>query len=291
MDSIALVYDASIRNNGTPIYLNHGFQETGIAVERYIPQNPIPTRPFYLYIDDGRDDIDWELPHPCGYYAIDTHLGFDYRLKQAKKCDIVWCAQLSGVRRMQDHGILAKWLPLACSPLAHPTVTELEARGVSRQRVWYDIAFVGHLQPPELSDRLEFLDQVMKGTPRMWIEYGVFHEEMARAYHKARIGLNHSIRGDLNMRFFELASVGVVQMCPEMEGIQKLGFEAGKHYLPYTCADDVIHQTREWPYTPYRTFAPAIARAAHSVVRYAHTYKHRALQVVQDVKDRGLIKE
>ena len=286
---VSLVYNATIRNNGTAIYLNHGFQEAGYEVERFDPlAGPIPSRPFYIYIDDGRDDIEWKLPR-CHYYAIDTHLGFDYRLARAKNCEMVWCAQLSGVAKMQEHGILARWLPLACSPLAHPTAEELEQRGTPRPRVWYDLAFVGHLQPPSMSDRIELLDTLVKEVPRMWIEFGVFHEEMAASYHKARIGLNHSIRGDLNMRFFELMSIGVLQMCPEMEGIKKLGFEAGKHYLPYTSPSDIIDQVRTWPKTPYKAYSPTIVRAAHSMVRYGHTYKHRALQIIEDLKEKKLI--
>lgn len=286
---ISLVYNATIRNNGTPVYLNHGFQEAGYEVERFDPLgSPIPERPMLIRIDDGRDDLEYDLPKPHAYYAIDTHLGFEYRLKQAKKADMVWCAQLSGVNKMLENGILARWLPLACSPLAHPTIGELEQRGTPRRPVWYDLAFVGHMQPADTSGRLGLLDEVMKRVPRVWYEFGVFHEDMARSYHQARLGLNHSIRGDLNMRFFELASIGVTQVCPEMEGLKRLGFKAGEHYLPYSSVDDIAGYVRSWPRTPYINRAPSIAHNAHGMVRYGHTYKHRALQMMSDLRERKL---
>lgn len=296
--NITLVYDSSIRNNGTPVYMNYGFQEAGYNVERFTPLGgEIPKRDFYIYIDDGRDDIDWTLPGPYGYYAIDTHLGFEYRYKQAKNASIVWCAQLSGVRAMQDRGILARWLPLACSPLAHPTADEMELRGVEKPRILYDLAFVGHIQPGDVTNRMIFLDAVFKAVEKTWFEYGVFHEDMAAAYHTARMGLNHSIRGDLNMRFFELASIGVPQICQNMEGLDKLGFKPYVHYLPYEDSESVVMMANEvyrhvmaWP----RSVQPgvncrALATNALTVVRYGHTYKHRALRMVQDAQERKLM--
>lgn len=280
--NLALIYNSDIRNNGTAVYLWHAFTRLGISFKRYRPDGELPKHDFYLYIDDGRDDIKWLPPHPCGYYAIDTHLGYDYRRWKAKQFDIVWCAQLSGVRRMDHDGIRAHWLPLACDAMAHPTVDEMNTRGVPTSRQEVDIAFVGHLQNPEWSDRNRFLDTMFKAIPSFWFAYGVFHEDMAREYHKARIGINHAVRDDLNMRFFELASIGVPQLCDRrMFGWSGLGFREDEHFIGYSSHEEAVEKAKGWL---NNQDGRLMAKKAHDWVRRAHTYSDRAREMLAEIQ-------
>src|SRR5213592_595172 len=47
-----------------------------------------------IFIDHGEDAIqvplDFEVPRPNAYWAFDTHLGYEYRLKRARQFDHVF---------------------------------------------------------------------------------------------------------------------------------------------------------------------------------------------------------
>lgn len=291
MIDLALVYNCDVRDNGSPAHIKHAFRMLEAAlggelkVTHYTPHGMLPEHDFYLYLDDGRDDIRWLPPRPSGFWAVDTHLGYEFRRWRASNSDLVWCAQKAGAERMTAEGILASWLPLACNPLAHPTAEELAARDGARwprPEIKHSIGWVGYLQPPGESDRIDLLDRLFREFPDFTCGFGVFHEDAAHVLHSARIGINHSIRGDLNMRFFELASMGVPQVCPEMDGLQELGFRPGVHYFPYVDADDaaaVIRKTLEWP-----EIASEVAGNALRAVRLGHRYTHRATRILGDIR-------
>ena len=143
--NIAFVYDGSIRDNGTAFYLRFAaVQVLGRDVDWYTedttaPSGIAPGHDFYIHVDDGRDDLSVDsIPHPWGYWIVDSHLGPDIRIEKAKKADLVWCAQLPFVDVLRRHGIEAQWLPLACEPLMHtPKVALIEqiGRASCRERV------------------------------------------------------------------------------------------------------------------------------------------------------------
>lgn len=283
-----LVYNSEIRDDGTPRYFLHAFhqleQEQSFTFERYLPYDKLPKADFTVCIDDGRDEIKWLPEHPCGYYATDTHLGWDYRLWKAKHFDIVWCAQKPAAEKMRELGINASWLPLACDPMAHPTRKEWQDRGFPSTTDKYDIVFVGHLQSPKTSTRVEFLDSLYKAIPNFRTVHGLFHEDMAHQYHKARIGVNHAVRDDLNMRFFELASCGVPQLCDRrMVGLRELGFADGIDYIGYSSTDEAIDRTKF--YLAHPNNLDLMADLSHAIVRASHTYKHRAEKMLKDIHD------
>mgnify|MGYP001610299547 FL=1 len=132
MPSLGIVYDNTIRNNGTAVYCWRSLELLGVDVWHYLPsgqpirQNAPEYRSHdaYLYIDDGRDDLGIpELPQPCAYWAIDTHLGYAHRRAMAEQMQWVFTAQKDGAALMQAHGVKnAYWLPLACHPEAHPRI-------------------------------------------------------------------------------------------------------------------------------------------------------------------------
>lgn len=282
--NIGLIYDSQIRNNGTPVHFWHAFKQLGIPFRRYLPHGGLPKHDFYVWIDDGRDDLLWLPPEPWGFYATDTHLGWDYRFRKAQHADIVWCAQKPAAERMKDAGLNAHWLPLACNPIAHPTAEELQQRlGIPVPEKKYDVAFVGHLQPSSQSNRVEFLDELFKAFPNFRVGFGVFHEDAAKIYHQAKIGINHAVRDDLNMRFFELASMGVIQLCDNrMQGMNELGFKLGSEYFSYESAEEAIglidKVLRHGLFRHIR-----IQEAALKRVRSEHTYAHRVHKMHSDI--------
>lgn len=156
--NVAIVYDGSVRDNGTPYLFRFALaQILGQSPPWYSQAAPIPEgHDSYIMVDDGRDDLERVPPHPWGYYATDSHLGPEARLAKAKQADIVWCAQRPFAERLVGLGLNAKWLPLACSPAHHPTAVELSQQtGEPLAEKRYDLAFVGHIQDPSQSTRIE----------------------------------------------------------------------------------------------------------------------------------------
>ena len=281
----AIVYDGSIRDNGTPFLFRAAFAKyLGRQMDWISQSGPIPGGyDFYFHIDDGRDDLSRVPPHPWGYYCTDSHLGPESRVRKALQADIVWCAQKPFARALADEGVNAHWLPLACFPEVHLTAVEdAQATGKPLASKDYDVAFVGFLQSPKQTDRVEFLDAMFRAFPEFRVGFGVFHERMARIYHGARIGINHAVRDDLNMRFFELASIGVPQLCDSrMVGLEDLGFQPYFHFLPYSSVEEAIWMVKEYVNDPDLC---QIAENAKSLVRAEHTYVHRAQSMWTDAK-------
>ena len=288
MSNLAIVYSGDARDNGTPFYMRLAMAQHFGREPEWYNEDPSAEKggiglghDFYVHVDDGRDDLDCtNIPHPWGYWAVDSHLGPDIRIAKAKLADVVWCAQKPFVGVLAAHGVKAKWLPLACEPLLHCTAEELATRENREVTVPdKDLVFVGHLQSPKFSNRVEFLDRLFKAFPNSWLAYGVFHEDMARTYHRGRLGVNHAVRDDLNMRFFELASMKVPQLADSrMVGLEELGFVPWIHYVPYggPYYGEAVDQAG--------VTAPLIAENAFTFVRAHHTYHHRLCTMLEDIK-------
>ena len=258
---LSFVYNSDIRNNGTPTLCFNSVKNQlgwGGSVDRWRPDGKLPERELYIYCDDGRDDIDWECPHPNAYYAVDTHLGYDFRLNKAKGFDKVYCAQKEGVVKMKKDGIKnVHWLPLACNPMAHPNLTEMmnhpqkdqHAKGESLSKQ-YDLSFVGFINQGD-------------GTP------------------ESNNRFNISIRNDLNMRFFEIMSSGSCLLTnTTVEGIEDLGFEDGKHFLGFDSKESLVEQALWGIENP--ASRERIAREGHNMVRKFHTYDLRMQRILDD---------
>src|SRR5262245_20401338 len=120
---IAVLFDNRARPETTGGYCFRALQEL-VQVQHFATygRQQIPNSGFdlYLRIDDGMEAA---LPadlHPSAFWAIDTHLGFDRCLAQARTCDLVFAAQRDGAEALRQAGIRsATWLPLACDPAIH----------------------------------------------------------------------------------------------------------------------------------------------------------------------------
>ena len=300
MKRVANFYNADIRNNGTARRVTEAMKKMGMpGFMRYTRPAPvIGKHDLHVFIDDGRDDIDWLPPRPNACWLIDTHLGYETRLAWARQFDWVFVAQKEAVEKMAVDGVVAHWLPLACSPNLDPCYEEL-------RRAWgreanlvreYDCAFVGFMNvgvegASDSHNRVDFLDRVFRAFPNSWLVSGIFFEQAALRYVKARVGLNISIRHDLNMRFFEALSYGVCQVCNrDMEGWEELGFVDGEDFLGFDTTEEAIEQVR-WA-LEHREEREAIAQRGWEKVRNGHTYEDRikaALSIVESGQGMNLI--
>ena len=241
---------------------------------------------FYIFIDDGRDDIPMDVPRPNAAWMIDTHLGWDVRREWANHFDTVFCAQLGGAEKMARDGVNAHWLPLACHPPAHPNYGEiitspakeeiLMGRGLDKQ---FDLTFVGFMNEDERgNNRVDCLDKMFKAFPNSWLAVNCFHENMAAHYIRSRLGFNLSIRDDLNMRFFEVMSTGTALLTNvDVVGWREIGFEEGVHFIGYETVGDAIEKSNY--YLRHHDERENIAAAGHRLVREKHTYVDRMEQM------------
>src|SRR5262245_44665524 len=147
MTRIALLFDNSLRPETTGVYCRRALTDLVIAgriaeVEHFLPQDiPRLTKEASRWdlitaVDDG---LNYNLPAtktPVAYWAIDTHLDFDRSLRRARQATWTFTAQKNGAERLQEQGVNAQWLPLACDPELH-----------GRQKVAfkYDWSFVGNV--------------------------------------------------------------------------------------------------------------------------------------------------
>ena len=284
-------YCSEIRNNGTARRVTEamcrmGAQAKGFKRYNRPPGPGVDKHDLHLFIDDGMDTIDWLPPKPNACWLVDTHLGFDVRAKWASAFDHVFVAQKEAVPQLKGMGMKnVHWLPLACSPYLDPSYKEikqdLKDADLTRE---YDCVFVGFLNrgvdgDVESHSRVDFLDAIYKEFPDSWLAFNLFFVDAAIRYVKARVGLNISIKHDLNMRFFEAMSYGVCEVANEdQEGWQDLGFVDGEHFLAYEsvgAAKEKIRWALEHPEE-----REVIAKAGLEKVRSAHTYEHRVEEML-----------
>src|SRR5260370_14463411 len=137
---VALIYDDRERPETTGVSCRRALEGL-VEVVHFRPDalTAIPTSGFdlYLNIDDG---LEYHLPaelRPSAWWAIDTHLNFDWCRQKARSFDFVFAAQRDGARRLESEGVApAQWLPLACDPQIH--------RRFDVEKV-HDIAVVGNV--------------------------------------------------------------------------------------------------------------------------------------------------
>src|SRR5258708_4442611 len=123
MQRIAIIYDDQARRETTGVYCRRALGEL-VEVEHFLPAElgRISCGSFDLFLNID-DSLEYHLPpdlHPSAWWAIDTHLNFDWCLAKARNFDFVFAAQRDGAEQLQRQGIVsACWLPLACDPELH----------------------------------------------------------------------------------------------------------------------------------------------------------------------------
>lgn len=270
---IAIIFDNTVRSDTTGVHCRRALEQLA-AVEHYRPTDMarIPRDGFdlYLNIDDG---LRYRLPsslHPSAWWAIDTHLDFDWYRTKAPDFDFVFTAQRDGAELLRREGIeTARWLPLACNPELH--------RKQDLDKL-YDVSFVGNLFP---GPRSELIGRLKECFPAMFVgqEYG---EAMARVYSQSRTVFNRSIRNDLNMRVFEALACGSLLVTNDLEGNgQEELFHAGEHLVVYRDAEDLVEQIR-W-HLAHEEERERIAAAGRQLVLTQHTYRHRMERILDEV--------
>ncbi len=265
LQRVALIYDDTARPETTGTYCRRALEALG-QVAHFLPSQAeqIPREGFdlYLQIDDG---LESRLPaalRPCAWWAIDTHLNFDWCLTKARDFDFVFAAQRDGAERLRREGIAsATWLPLACDPDIH------RKHDVPKTT---DVCFVGNVFPGERADLLRQLQERFPGT----FIGKLYFEEMARAYSASRIVFNRSVRNDVNMRVFEALACGSLLVTNDLsDNGQARLFRDGVHLATYGTVAELLDKVRF--YLDREPARQRVETAGREEVLARHTYRHR----------------
>jgi spore maturation protein CgeB len=271
---VAVIYDDRMRPETTGGYCRRAL-ESLVEVVHFRPDElaKVPDRGFdlYLNIDDG---LDYRLPaglRPCAWWAIDTHLNYEWCREKARGFDLVFAAQRDGAARLEADGIApAQWLPLACDSEIH--------RRHEVEKV-YDIAFVGNIFP---GPRTELLDQVRRRYPNSFLGQAYF-DQMARTYSAARLTFNRSIRNDVNMRVFEAVACGSLLLTNDLaDNGQAELFRDGVHLATYRDAEELFDKAAY--YLEHEATRERIAAAGRAEAVARHTYRHRMERLLRETE-------
>ena len=239
-----------------------------------------------LLVVEGETYVPRALEHaPCrtALWAIDTHLHAREadapHLLLAPRFDRVFVAQRDDVATFTRRGLAATWLPLACDPAVHRqgALGAVGTDGPLDERD-LDVVFVGHLRPFH-ARRRRLLERLSRRF-RVTVHEGVWREDMARLFARAKVVWNCSLAGDLNMRVFEgLASGGLVVSDRVANGLETL-FADREHLVLYDDAslEDVVARA-----LADDAGRRAIAARGQALVLRHHTYGARMAQLVREV--------
>lgn len=267
---VALIFDKT-RADTTGVYFERACHTLGVPYDHWWLRDAHDIPPAYdLYwrIDHG-DDYTIPLPdrlRPAVFYAIDTHLSYNWRKIQrlARGYAIVFCAQAKAARQLPN----GEWLPLACDQELHGTVP-------GSPPTW-DVAFVG---TDGGLPRKFYLQILRERYPNSFIGPADY-TKMAAIYSQARLGFNYSIGREVNMRIFEVMAANTLLMtnAPEGDDLQRLGFEERRHLVCYRTPQQLLELMDHFLARPDER--GAIARAGAALVRARHTYVHRVKQLL-----------
>lgn len=208
------------------------------------------------------------LPCPSACYLIDAHFNPQYYWQYAAAFDYLFVAQLHVLDFFRVQHRQSYWLPLACDPDLH------RDHGISRM---YPVGFVGGMN----SNRERLLTKISSVAP---VHYErCYLEDMARLFSASKIGFNHASLNDLNMRFFELPSIGALQLFSQTVGSgQELLFKDGEEIVIYS-EENLAELVRY--YLEHDSVREQVAQRGRMMVHGAHTYDHRVEDLLAIVFD------
>lgn len=211
---------------------------------------------------------------PTAFYAVDTHLVFDFHKNIINDFDYVFVAQKDYVPLLKDAKKDGRvyWLPLAAEPEVHKKFKTPKL---------FDIGFVGSMKPKLHPERAKLLRK-MSAKYNVLAVGGLHYENMAKVYSISKIGFNKSINRDLNMRIFEIMSCGTMLLTDRINNGMNDLFENKKHLVTYENEEELNELVQY--YLENEEEREKIAREGQKEVHEKHTYEHRAEQILKTVK-------
>lgn len=231
----------------------------------------------FVWIDGGPGFLPLDLNQldcPTVCLVGDSHTQIDWRLEYAKTFSHVFLMfNRQHIALFQQAGCSnVGWLPAACDPEVHRAFEVPEA---------FDIVFVGQTLRQWHPDRVRLLERLLAAGFDVHVTTKIL-EEMALAFGRGRIVFNRSLAGDLNMRVFEAMATGRMlltdRLAPE-SGLEEL-FRDRVHLV---CYEEDTLETLARHYLEHADERREIAEAGRAEVLHAHTYRHRAAELLRGV--------
>lgn len=310
---IVMICGPSHRDDGPPLYFERALNLVpGVTcVREPVTQAPsVGPDDWALYVDWGQDCFP-HLPSPtfpprtlC--VQSDTHwteASYVYRMAQAFHARIAFMNQANVVPELQAKGHpRVYWTPHAADHTVYTPPLRSYAN-IEARRAWeplpevirpftigraprYDIVFVGHLGDP---GRVSLLDRLFKAPLDVHLESSVFFESTADLFHEARIVLNHSVRGELNMRTFEALASRSFMLTDYQLGMEELGLKDGVHCAIYRTPEEAIDKARY--YASRDGMRERIAEEGWQWCLRLHTYWHRARFILARMNEHHALEE
>lgn len=268
--------DPVLKIGAEKLFANNG---TYIEVDHLAPYEQLShdlVHDFHFWIDWGEDALTPILPYPivdCKkpmvYWASDTHLGYEYRLSMAKKADFVFAAQPKAVEDFERDGIKNPiLLPHAVEPSAYPKNIIATKR--------HDVCFVGNVNS---ENRTDALDRLFREFPNFFWGQRRF-EEAAQKYGESKIAFNISMKGDINMRCFEIMGTKTFLLTDRIPHIESLMTDK-EHCVLYDSLDDMVAKARQ--YLSDDEARERIAENGYRHVMSNHTISHRVMKILDTI--------
>lgn len=221
----------------------------------------LETDPRFRFFPEGL----LEAPVPTAFWAVDNHLNYRWHKEYARQFDVTFFAQKDYIPAAQRYGAAnVHWLPLAADAEYH----RIEPRPGK-----YAVSFVGNIS----KGRRRFFDSIDPDIP-LNIVSGVYEQDMAQILAESKIGLNVSLREDLNMRFFEVLASGALLVTQKIEaGVSDL-FQDGVHFASHHFTD--VSKILKY-YLENEPLRAGIAARGRELCLSRHTYRHRCEELIE----------
>lgn len=243
-----------------------------IDARRWLKWNHIDPD-LFLWVESPRFvEVKVRRPFPCpsACYVIDTHVRGLELMGLARQYDKVFVAQRDDARDFAQQGLDAHWLPLGADPEVHAPVSV---------PIQYDLGFVGYIEAARYRERFQLLRALSQDFKvKVAKAYG---SAMAEVYCQSRLGFNKSLKGDLNMRVFEIMCMGVPLITDRIgNGLTDL-FTEGTDFAAYADLAELRSEVRRLlDDEPARA---AMAKSARAKILQNHTYDQRVKSILSSL--------
>jgi glycosyltransferase involved in cell wall biosynthesis len=303
---VAVYYDVlpqtGFRNDGMPLFINYNLRKiidgsnvledaklirddskNVVHLSPLTPREQHGTFDLNILVDYGEDalniPLDWEIPHPNAYWAADTHLGYEYRLKRAKQFDHVFLCHKAQIPQMIKDGIAPDkihYLPCAAEPDCYKPYP------VIKKWKW---CFIGHFNSDH---RIDLIDRFVKefglGDGKGYLGWRFPQQrghnvldDAAKKYAMSQFVINDAIREDQNMRIWESMASGSMLITQRINGIEDF-FEDGKDLVLYDSIDEAIKKANY--YLSNSEERESIAQSGLKRILSGHTYADRTKAIL-----------
>jgi hypothetical protein len=142
----------------------------------------------------------------------------------------------------------------------------------------YDCSLIGLHYP----HRNEWVSKLRAKGITVNYRIGDIYDEYREENNKAWIGLNWSSLQDVTARVFEICAMRLVPVLNRLDGLDKLGFEEGRHYLGFSTMEEAVEKVL-WAKNN-RPFAEQISLNAYNFVHEKdYTYDKNVRTILRDI--------